>query len=457
MLGLSVLVAMRGTNAVTAPPVPEHRCRRRPRRPYTDRMAGTDIGSGSPATTRFSGWRIVAFAIVTAALTGPGQTIGVSVFVDHFIADLDLSRDAVSGAYLAGTLLGSTAMPRVGSWIDRTGVRNAMTWIGVFFGVALIAMGGVWSLASLAVGFTFIRMLGQGSLSMVSNVAVTHWFDRRRGLAIGVMMTSVGALMGLAPVALNVSIESLGWRMSWVVAAFVIWMTVVPIGRFGMIDKPADVGQIPDGKIVELKESSIPSDSVTRTVAIRTPAFWVAASAIGTQSMLVTALSFHQIALLGEVGLTSTEAAAMFLPQVVGAAVAGILFGSLVDRFPGGRVLAGTLLLLAFSLWMVGRLDSTPSVLVYALALGASGGGIRSTGAAVLPKWFGPLHIGSITGVSSLVGVASSALGPLALSRAQAVTGSFGSAAALFIVLPLAVAVVAALTKPPTSSAATPS
>ena len=232
-------------------------------------MAGTDIGSGSPATTRFLGWRIVAFAIITTALTGPGQTIGVSVFVDHLIEDLDLSRDAVSGAYLAGTLLGSTAMPRVGTWIDRTGVRNAMTWIGVFFGVALVAMGGVRSLATLALGFTFIRMLGQGSLSMVSNVAVTHWFDRRRGLAIGIMMTSVGALMGLAPVALNVSIESFGWRMSWVVAAVVIWLTVVPIGRFGMIDKPADVGQIPDGKVVELAQRSVPNASVTRAAAIR--------------------------------------------------------------------------------------------------------------------------------------------------------------------------------------------
>ena len=41
-----------------------------------------------PKTNRraFLGWRIVALAIVTGALTGPGQTIGVSVFVDPFSA-----------------------------------------------------------------------------------------------------------------------------------------------------------------------------------------------------------------------------------------------------------------------------------------------------------------------------------------------------------------------------------
>ena len=37
--------------------------------------------------------------------------------------------------------------------------------------------------------------------------------------------------------------------------------------------------------------------------------------------MLVTALNFHQIALLGESGFTETEAAIMFLPQVLGSSV----------------------------------------------------------------------------------------------------------------------------------------
>jgi len=44
----------------------------------------------------FYGWRILGLAILTGGLTGPGQTIGVSVFVDHFIADLGMSRSEVS-------------------------------------------------------------------------------------------------------------------------------------------------------------------------------------------------------------------------------------------------------------------------------------------------------------------------------------------------------------------------
>ena len=99
--------------------------------------------SGRIVHAKFAGWRILALAIVTAAMSVPGQTLGVSVFVESFITDLSLSRDAVSLAYLVGTLLGALGMPFVGRSIDRVGVRTAMTWIGAGFGIGLVFMAGV--------------------------------------------------------------------------------------------------------------------------------------------------------------------------------------------------------------------------------------------------------------------------------------------------------------------------
>ena len=109
--------------------------------------------------TKFLGWRMLAFATVTAALTGPGQTIGVSVFIDHIIRDLGLTRSEVSTAYLIGTLLGALTMPAVGRWIDRVGVRPAITLIGAGFAAALVAMSGVaasspWPPASRSSGYS---------------------------------------------------------------------------------------------------------------------------------------------------------------------------------------------------------------------------------------------------------------------------------------------------------------
>ena len=197
--------------------------------PYAPSVASPTI-SVKPRRA-FHGWRILAFATLTAALTGPGQTVGVSVFIDHIIEDLSLTRSQVSTAYLIGTMLGALSLPTVGRWVDRVGARPAITTIGAGFAVALVAMSGVGGFVTLAIGFTFIRFLGQGSLSLASTVAVTHWFERRRGLAIGIYATFTSMLMGLTPVGLNFVIESSTWRTAWIVAGVFIALTVVPIGR----------------------------------------------------------------------------------------------------------------------------------------------------------------------------------------------------------------------------------
>lgn len=85
----------------------------------------------------FYGWRIVGYAALAFAATGPGQTAGVSLFVDPLIRDLGISRSAVSTAYLIGTLAGALALPWVGRALDRYGVRRTMAVIGA-------ASAGCW-------------------------------------------------------------------------------------------------------------------------------------------------------------------------------------------------------------------------------------------------------------------------------------------------------------------------
>lgn len=398
---------------------------------------------------RFSGWRILLLATLTGALTGPGQTVGVSVFVNHFIADLGLSRSQVSTAYLIGTLTAALGLPLIGQRIDARGVRTMMTWIGGAFGVALVAMSGVQGFVSLMIGFAAIRLLGQGSLTLVSTVAVTHWFSRRRGTALGLFSTGVGILMSLVPVGLSLVIEAYDWRIAWATAGVVIWITVLPIARLGMIDKPSSVGQVPDGIKTSRKErQSVRSVAATRSEAARSGRFWVLAFTTGAVAMLSTALNFHQISLLGDAGLSATEAAIMFLPQTVGTAIAGVAFGYLSDRLSGRWLLPMVMALLIGALLLAANLTPGLAVLTYAVLLGSAGGASRSVGATLLPRWFGTAHIGAIQGLASLIGVASSALGPVAFSLARDVTGTYEQAATLFALIPTVAALAALALKP---------
>lgn len=403
-------------------------------------------------------WPILAAATVGATLTGPGQTIGVSVFIDHFVEDLSLTRSQVAGAYLVGTLAASTILPSVGRYIDRRGVRRAQIIVGLMFGLALFNISLATGLIWLTIGFAGIRLFGQGSLSLISSVTVSLEFVRNRGTAIGVYSTVSSALMALVPVASAVAIDRWGWRVAWRILAVVVPAIVVPLAVVVYRRLPkgtpnstprdlATAGQDSDALATDdiLSDEILSADklvhSVDRHTALRSKSFWVLASLTGSSSMLATALNFHQIDLLGEVGMSSGEAAVMFLPQVLGSAVAGVTTGLISDRI-GTRYLpaaAMTMLVLAHLLAAI----ASPGLIVisYAITLGAMSGSSRTIISTLLPSWFGTGHLGSIQGSLTFVAVACSAIGPVLLAQLEGAFGSYQPALLIVAGIPAVVAV----------------
>lgn len=389
---------------------------------------------------------MLTIAVIAAVMTGPGQTIGVSVFIDHLVAGLDTSRSLVSSTYLIGTLTGAAAMPFVGRFIDRRGVRVSQTLVGLAFAAALVVMAGVSSLPWLILGFAGIRMFGQGSLSMVSSVTVALWFERRRGVAMGILATVAGALMTLVPVALNQVIEGYGWRIAWLVAAAAVALVVVPLGWFGLIDRPSTVGQLPDGDIPSVDVGSEPTPiaarSYTRSEAVRTSQFWILVVIGVTSGALITGLNFHQIDLLGEAGLSSGEAAIMFLPQILGSSVAALGVGYVLDRIGTRYVPAFSMLLLIAVHVIAAGLSGPATILLYAVGLGSVGGTVRAALSTMVPGYFGTGHIGAIQGLVSVANVAGSAVGPVVLAVTQSATGGYRSANLILAVIPVLATVI---------------
>ncbi len=413
-------------------------------------------------TTRFSGWRIVAVAAIALGMTGPGQTVGVSVFVDPMMATLDLTRSQVSTAYLVGTLTGSLALPRLGRLIDERGARMAMAIVGGAFGLVLMGMAGVTGLVTLVLGFVGIRMFGQGALGLVATTSVAPWFDRRRGFAIGVTTAVGSALLSLLPVLVSGAILPLtSWRGAWVVLGIAVWLIVVPLAVRGLIDRPSDVGQQPDGARALSEEETAAADaevaatSFTRSEAVRTPMFWAVAGGVAATGMIGTGLAFHQIDLLGEQGLTSVEAAANFVPQTVAALTATLLVGTMVDRFASRWVLATSMGMLVAAMVMVPLVSPGLLAITYGMLVGAAGAATRALEAASFPKLFGLAHVGSIRGVITAISVASTAFGPLALSVGRDLTGSYVQVLLVLLIFPVAVTILGLVAKVPTRPART--
>jgi MFS family permease len=411
--------------------------------------------TSAPVRPRFSGWRVVVFSALALGMTGPGQTNGVSVFIDPMMAALDLTRSQVSIAYLVGTLAGAVAMPTVGRIFDTRGARFTMTLVAALFGAVLVAMAGVVGFVTLVLGFTGIRMLGQGGLSLVATTTVAPWFRRRRGLAIGITSAVGQSLLSSIPILGAAVIGWIDWRWAWVAFGIAVWVIVLPIARFGIIDHPRDVGQDVDGTPTrEIPEGGDEAEvAFTRAQALRTAMFWAVCGAVAATGMIGTGLAFHQIDLLGEQGLTPVEAAANFLPQTAASLVATLAVGALVDRVAARWVLVLSMVLLAAAMLALPLVAPGVIAALYGMAVGAAGSSARALEAASFPKLYGVRHIGSIRGVVTSVSVASTAFGPLALSLGYDVTGSYVEVLRILLVIPVAVVVAALLAPVPTAPA----
>ncbi len=412
----------------------------------------TPVAGPGVAPAAFRGWRILAICTLARGFTAPGQTIGVSAFIDPMIDGLDISRSTISVAYLVGTLTGAVALPAIGRWVDRVGIRRAMTVVATAFAVVVMATSTVTNIAMLIAAFVGLRMLGQGSLSLIAATGVSVWFERRRGLALAISSTMGIAILSLAPLTFGAAIDAFGWRTAWVVIGAGVGAVLIPLAAFGLVDRPADIGQRPDGDSADDRADRVTASSMTVREAMGTAAFWTLGSLSALMGMIITGLTFHNTDILGAQGLTEAQAGAIFIPQMVGSIAFGFGFGALSDRVGGRLLLVAAGALLALGIFSATLVSAGPMASLYGLLTGLAIGSVQALVGALYPKWYGVDHIGAIKGVALSIGVGASALGPLLLSVGNDVTGSYESVIVASAAVTAAVAVIAAIVPTPSRS-----
>jgi MFS family permease len=195
----------------------------------------------------YYGWVIVGVGALAVFGSSPGQTYVASVFVDPITRDTGWSRTLISGVYTLGSLTAAPAMFAVGQLLDRFGARAALSLVIILFGAAALAMNWVTHPFHLYVGFTFLRLLGQGSMTVIPTAMVALWFIRLRGRALS--LTALGAVAGQAvfPPLVYLLITRMGWRTAWLVLAFGIWVVLLPPVLLLVRRDPESVGLRPDG------------------------------------------------------------------------------------------------------------------------------------------------------------------------------------------------------------------
>ena len=386
-------------------------------------------------------WVVLGASMVGMAMTIPGQTVGVSVFLDPIISELGVSRSAVSAVYMVGTVIGSLALPFVGKAIDRHGPRRSVILIAIAFALACTFMGLVSGLVTLLIGFTLIRGLGQGALGLVSTHTINIWFVRRRGLAIGLAGIGFAVATSFVPGVLESMIDSFDWRWTYVLLGAAVLVVVVPVGGGLFRFQPEEYGLLPDSY-------QAPSRGARKEVnynvgqARRTLTLWLYVTGGFLISAIGTGLIFHHYSIMAENGISRSEATVMFVSFGLVAAGANLVTGFLIDRMPPRFLMSGSLLLMVAAMVAAPGIGTAGAVVGYGAVLGAMQGMSQAVQSTVYAHYFGRLNIGAIKGFASTITIAGTAAGPLLLALGFEASASYAPVLLWTAIVPLAIGLV---------------
>jgi sugar phosphate permease len=394
----------------------------------------------------FYGWAVVAATTVGVIASIPGQTMGVGVFTDHLISALGLTRVQLSTAYMIATIFSSFLLPLAGTALDRLGGRTMVVGSAIGLGISMLALSLAGSdrlsalngndslylaMAVITACFLAMRFFGQGCLTMGSRVTLSKWFDHRRGLATAISGVFIAFGFNGSPVALNWLVETAGWRGAALILAGAVGIGMSVLAWVFYRDNPEECGLVMDGVHDEAwrarMAARVPETRMefTRREASRTGAFWVFALGTATQSLAITAITFHIASLGAESGLSRGESYAVFWPMSFFGIAANFIGGWASDRTRLKYLLL--IMMAAQAIGTTGSLDfgEPTGRMLFTVGYGVSGGLFGTLTTVTWPRFFGRRHLGAISGLHMSIMVFASAIGPVLFAEARSITGSY--------------------------------
>jgi OFA family oxalate/formate antiporter-like MFS transporter len=399
---------------------------------------GQEKRGGQTTGRIFYGWYILPVAIMGVIVSSPGQTFGIAAFNESFRTSLRLTHGELTGAYMLGTLLAALPLSFVGLMMDRHGIRRVTMVVVLLLGLACCLTALVNGLFMLFVAFFLLRMLGPGSLSLLSGSTLGFWFDKRLGAVEGVRSLGMALAFAVVPGVNLWLIDRVGWRWSFVILGAAVCALMLPLLATVFRDRPEDVGQRRDG--VGEDEASSPGESrsgpeVTFAAALRSRAFWVMLFINGLWGMVATALTFNIVPLAQAQGLGANDAAGLLAIFAATLAVTHLIGGVLADRLPLRLLLASSAACMALSTHAIGSLTLPGMALTCGVAMGVAQGLSTGLTSVACVRFFGRLHLGRIRGVYSTSQIAASSVGPFVLGLCRDMTGDYRLALTAFTVL----------------------
>lgn len=349
------------------------------------------------------GWVVVGASLLLMGI-GTGALYVSVVALKLIAAEFDWPRSIPSLGYSLAVLGMGFGGILMGRWSDRSGVTAP-----AFLAAVMIPLGaylasfsqGVWGfVATHAVLIGFFGIAGVFT-PLMANVA--RWFDRRRGLAVGIVAAGQGLAGAVWPPVFRLLNDAVGWRDTFVLFALFALATMAPL-VFLLRPRP------PAASDADALTSRSGDDARILGLGKNRVHGMLCCASVGCCVAMAMPM-VHIVAHATDLGYTHARAAELLAALLGSAFISRLLWGLVSDRIGGLRTLMYGSLCQALILTLFVFTDSLPGLYLVSVLFGLGYGGIIPAYTVIVRELFPFAEIGWRIGVVYLFATVGMAAG----------------------------------------------
>jgi MFS family permease len=361
------------------------------------------------------------FRLIVAVLLGTIGGVGMWSFVVELpivAADFGIDRADASLPYTVGMLGFAAGAVGIGRLVDRHGIVGPLVLSTLLLSLAYIASGFTSDIWQLALVHGLIGFGSSGSFAPLI-ADLSHWFARRRGLAVSICATGSYFAGAFWPPVVTHFVASQGWRQ-----------TQAGIGLFVLISMlPLITVLKPRIAVAETSALDAAACSVRRSLGLSPALLQFLLLIAGVACCAAMAMpQVHIVAYCGDLGYGVARGAEMLSVMLGFGIVSRIGSGFIADRLGGLATMLLGSVLQALALFLYLWFDGLTSLYVISAFFGLVQGGIIPMYAVIVRDLFPPREAGARVGLAVMATIVGMALGGWLSGAIFDLTGSYAQA-----------------------------
>jgi MFS family permease len=315
-----------------------------------------------------------------------------------------------------------------GMVVDRYGSKPVALVSGLLLAISLFILtlnNGSKELFWLT--YFLMTLAAAGTLPLTYTRTINQWFDKSRGLALGLTLLGTSFAAMTLPIFYKMGIDAFGWKGVFYVGIGLVLLFWLPI--FLLLFK--------DRTVAEQAAAAHLATGLGVMESVRTTTFWKLGIAFFLVTFAMSGIVIHIIAMITDNGVPREQAAQVASLIGLSILVARLAVGYLIDKFHAPPIAALCFAIPAIGCYLLTGGGHGPAVIA-AILVGVALGAELDLIAFFTSRYFGMKNYGKIYGWQYVFYTLGAGLSPLCFGIAYDRLGSYdpvlwGSAAGLLV------------------------